>query len=99
MNCCITDLHEKEVINLSDGCRLGSVCDVEIDTCSGCIVSIIIWGKSKCFGLMGKTEDIKICWKDIKVIGDDIILVEFNCPQECKPNNRPNPLDNLLGKR
>lgn len=99
MNCCITDLHEKEVINLSDGCRLGSVCDVEIDTCSGCIVSIIIWGKSKCFGLLGKTNDIKICWKDIKVIGDDTILVEFECPAECKPNNKVNIFDNLFSKR
>ncbi len=99
MNCCITDLHEKEIINLSDGCRLGNVCDVEIDTCSGCIVSIIVWGKSKCLGLLGKTEDIKICWQDIKVIGDDTILVEFDCPTECKPNNKSNLFDNLFSKR
>ena len=99
MNCCITDLHEKEVINLSDGCRLGSVCDVEIDTCSGCIVSIIIWGKSKCFGLLGRSEDIKICWKDIKVIGDDTILVEFECPEECKRAEKSNAFDNLFKHR
>ena len=75
MNCFITDMHEKEVINLCDGAKLGNVCDVEIDTCTGCLVSVIIFGRSKCFGLLGREEDIKICWDEIKVIGDDTILV------------------------
>lgn len=99
MNCCITDLHEKEIINLCDGCRLGNVCDVEIDTGTGCIVSIIIWGKSKLFGLLGRTEDIKICWKDIKVIGDDTILVDFKCPENCKRSNNTNIFDTLFKHR
>lgn len=86
MNCCITDLRCKEVINAKNGCRLGPVSDVEIDTCSGSIVSIIIWGRGKCFGLFGREEDIKICWKDIEVIGDDTILVcvDAEC---CRCNN------------
>lgn len=75
MNCCVTDLRNKEVINSKNGCRLGQVCDVEIDTCTGCIVSIIIWGRPKCFGFFGREEDIKICWNEIEVIGDDTILV------------------------
>ncbi len=95
MNCCITDLHEKEIINLCDGCRLGAVCDVEIDTCSGCIVSIIVWGKSKLFGFLGKTEDIKIPWCDIKVIGDDTILVDFKMPEQ-HHNSNTNMLDGLF---
>ena len=75
MNCSITDLRNKEVISSKNGCRLGCVSDVEIDTCSGCLVSIIIWGKGRCFGLLRGSDDIKICWKDIEVIGDDTILV------------------------
>lgn len=82
MNCCITDLREKEVINIRDGYRFGCVCDVEIDTCNGCLTAIIIWGKQKCFGLLGHKDDIKICWKDIKIIGEDTILVDFDCPAE-----------------
>lgn len=99
MNCCITDLREKEVINLSDGCRLGNVCDVEIDTCSGHLVALIIWGRSKFFGLFGKCDDIKICWKDIKVIGDDTILVEFNCPAEFKKYNNNSFFDSFFGHK
>ena len=36
MNCCVTDLRDKEVINLKDGCRLGCVCDAEIVGGYGC---------------------------------------------------------------
>jgi len=32
MLCRITDMHNKEVINVSDGRRLGCVDDVEVDT-------------------------------------------------------------------
>lgn len=81
MNCSITELRNKEVINAKNGCRLGYVSDVEIDTCSGCIVSVIIWGKSKCFGLMPRENDLKILWKDIEVIGDDTVLV--CCDESC----------------
>lgn len=35
MNCCVTDLRNKEVVNKKDGTRLGNVCDVEVDTCTG----------------------------------------------------------------
>ena len=75
MNCCVTDMRNKEVINTKSGCRLGFVGDVEIDTCSGKLVSIIIFGKYKCMGVLGKEDDIKICWEDIQVIGNDTILV------------------------
>lgn len=96
MNCFITDMREKEVINLKDGCRLGSVCDVEFDTCSGNIVSLIIFGRGKMFGLMGRCDDIKICWNDIKVIGDDTILVDIDLPKECHNQTKENVLDSLF---
>lgn len=73
----ITDMHDKEVINVSDGTRLGFVDDVEVDTCTAQIVSIVIFGKSKCFGLMGKESDIVIHWKDIEVIGEETVLVNY----------------------
>ena len=82
INCCVTDLRYKEVINNADGTRLGCVNDVEIDTRNGCVISIVIYGQAKCFGLFGRAPDIKICWSDICVIGEDTILVKF-CPPVC----------------
>lgn len=99
MNCFVTDMREKEVINLKDGCRLGRVCDVEIDTCTGKLCSIIIFGRAKCFGLLGRTDDIKICWENIKVFGDDTVLVDFECPAGCKKRQRGNIFDTLFNNR
>ncbi len=73
--CRITDMHDKEVINICDGMRLGCVDDVEVDTCTAQVVSIVVFGRPKCFGLFGHEEDVVISWKEIEVIGEQAILV------------------------
>ena len=75
MKCTVTALRSKEVVNVDNGCRLGCVSDVEIDTCTGCLVSITVFCVRGIGGLLGRGEEITICWKDIVVIGEDTILV------------------------
>ena len=75
MNCCITELRCKEVIDKSNGCRLGLISDVEVDSCCGRVVALIIYGRPKYWGICGKRERIRICWEDIEVIGSDTVLV------------------------
>ena len=72
-----SDLKYKEVINLSDGEKLGYVYDLEIDLDNGCITKIIVPGKGK-QSLFSKNHGIKIPWEAISKIGDDIILVNLN---------------------
>ena len=76
MLCRITDLRHKEVINSLNGCRIGFVDDFEVDTITSQIKSIIVFGKPRCMGILGKTEDIVVPWCDIKLIGEDTILVD-----------------------
>lgn len=85
MNCCVIDLCEKEIINLKDGARLGCVNDVEIDTCSGRVIAILVRGKGKIFNFGNKPDEIKICWEEIEVIGDETILVNIDRPPSYKP--------------
>ncbi len=80
MNCCVTELRCKEVINKADGCRIGLVNDVEVDSCCGRVVALIVLGKPKYWGICGQRERIRICWEDIDVIGSDTILV---CKIQC----------------
>ena len=81
----ISDMHNKEVINVSDGTRLGYVDDLEVDTCTAQITALVICGKSRLFGLAGRDADIIIQWKDIEVVGDETVLVNFTCaPCGCK---------------
>ena len=75
MCCKIVELKNKEIICIKDGTKLGCVSDVEIDTCTGKIVSLIIYKQSKMLGLFGKDEDVVIPWDSVEVIGEDTILV------------------------
>lgn len=75
--CRITDLRYKEVVNVRDGTCLGCVSDIEVDTVTAKVVSLIIYGKCKLFGLFFREDDIIIQWCDIEVIGEDTILVNM----------------------
>lgn len=72
----IEELSCKDVINLRDGCRLGNVCDVQIDICNSCVKALIIFGRPKFFGLFGREEDLCVPWENIEKIGEDAILVD-----------------------
>ena len=71
------DFKHKEVINITDGRRLGFVQDVNADLETGTITSIIVPGSSKLISFFSSSNDIIIPWQNIKCIGDDIILVEI----------------------
>lgn len=75
MYCRITELHNKEVINVCDGTRLGCVDDVEVDTHTAQLTAIVLHGRPKMLGIMGCEEDTVIPWKEIEVIGEETILV------------------------
>lgn len=83
----ITDLMEKDVISLEDGQSLGCVCDAEIDICEQKICAIVIFGRLRFFGLLGREDDIIIKWEDIELIGEDTILVK-KCRCYGKQNRR-----------
>ena len=76
MICFFTDLRCKEVIDISTGCRVGRVDDIEFDSCSACIRSLIIFGRPKFFGLFGRGDDAIVKWSDIEMIGEDTILIK-----------------------
>lgn len=72
------ELRQKEVINISDGRRLGFVCDVEINLEEGKIEAIIVPAGGRLFGILGKESEFLIPWERIKKIGEDIILVDMD---------------------
>lgn len=92
LTCRIVDLRHKEVINVKDGCRIGCVNDVEVDMKCAKIVAVVIYGRLKLFGILGREEDIVIRWENIEVVGEDTILVRYS------PICRKRRKFNILGK-
>ena len=78
LTCRIVDLRNKEVINVKDGSRIGCVNDVEVDIKCAKVVAIVIYGRLKLFGILGREEDIVIKWENIEVVGEDTILVKYS---------------------
>ena len=71
------DFKQKEVININDGKILGFVIDVEADFEKGEIHSIVVAKSGKIFNNINSKSNVTIEWKDIKKIGEDVILVEI----------------------
>ncbi|MBO5917623.1 MAG: YlmC/YmxH family sporulation protein [Oscillospiraceae bacterium] len=69
-------LRLKEVIGIGDGSRFGYVGDVELDLDSGQVKALVIPGRLRLFGLLGREEDVIVPWDRVRRFGDDIILVE-----------------------
>lgn len=86
MKCTFSELRCLEVINVEDGSRIGYVDDLELDCGTGKVTSLIICGRPRLMGLMGKEEDIIIGCGDIKKIGEDTVLVSVNSRKMCKIN-------------
>jgi YlmC/YmxH family sporulation protein len=80
MQCRITELRDKEIINVCDGQRLGFVYDVMLNTESGQIVALIVPGPCRILGLFGRTDDYVIPWECIRRIGQALILIEVGGP-------------------
>lgn len=70
------DIRNKEVINIYDGKSLGFVYDIEINLKEGKIEGIVLPGERGFFNIFGReSEDFVIKWKNVKTVGEDVILV------------------------
>ncbi|QII48874.1 YlmC/YmxH family sporulation protein [Bacillus paralicheniformis] len=74
----ISEFQIKDVVNVSNGKRLGSIGDIDINVTTGKIQAIVIGGTGKVFGFFGKEEEIVIPWRNIVKIGEDVILVRLS---------------------
>ena len=73
----IAELRDKQVVSIKDASVVGFVGDIEFDTETAKILSLVVYGRPRFFGLMGRDDDLVIPWSDIEVIGEDTVLV--NC--------------------
>ena len=76
MECRVSELRYKEIINVSDGSRYGWVGDVEVDLDSVQVRALVVPGRLRLFGLLGREEDRVFPWEAVRRFGADTILVE-----------------------
>lgn len=76
MESTLGQLRLKEVISIGDGSRFGYVGDLDLDLDSGQVKALVIPGRLRLFGLLGREEDTLIPWEAVRRFGEDTILVD-----------------------
>ncbi|KUO52268.1 MAG: YlmC/YmxH family sporulation protein [Desulfitibacter sp. BRH_c19] len=76
----LSDLLGKEIINIYDGARLGTIgdSDLMIDRDSGFVDSILLPNPNGFLRVFGERSTLTIPWEAIKKIGDQVIIVELD---------------------
>lgn len=89
-----SELRTKEVVNVTDGRKLGRVCDIVFTYPEGRVLGIVVPG-GKGFSFTRSELYIELC--QITKIGDDVILVNVRTPPKttgkksgrCRPGHEP----------
>ncbi|MBO6145420.1 MAG: YlmC/YmxH family sporulation protein [Bacilli bacterium] len=71
----LSEIQNKDVININTGEKIGNIIDVKIDEENGKIESFILERK-KFSSLFSSNDEIEIRYSQINKIGEDVILVE-----------------------
>lgn len=76
----LSDLIGKDIINISDGARLGTVGDSDliINGETGFIESIVLPNSGGFLGMWGGRSPMVIPWQAVKKIGSEVIVVEID---------------------
>ena len=71
----LSEIQNKDVINLNSGMKVGNIIDIKINSETGKIESLIL-EKKKFSSIFNSNDEIEIYWTQIQKIGEDVILVE-----------------------
>lgn len=72
----LRELSGKDVIRLKNGENLGRIDDLAFDENGGRLQSVILRGRTHCFGLLGCEDDLILPWESIRSIGTDVVMVD-----------------------
>ena len=72
----LSDLQEKDIININDGRKIGKIIDAEVDM-MGKINYLVVDEKKGLKLFLSNNNDVNITFDKIKKIGSDVILVDL----------------------
>lgn len=72
----LSDLQNKDVVNILDGKKIGNIIDVSINQ-DGITTGLIVEKYKFLVSMFTTNKEIEIKWKQIEKIGEDVILVNI----------------------
>ncbi|WP_066506957.1 YlmC/YmxH family sporulation protein [Abyssisolibacter fermentans] len=74
----ISELRDKEIINIKDGTRVGMISDLEINLEKGIVEALILPMQGSFLGLFSRGKGYYINWSKIVKIGIDVVLIDYD---------------------
>lgn len=71
----LSDLQHKDVINVTDGKKIGNIIDIIIEN-DGQMSGLVVEKNKFFISLFTSKNEIEIKWNQIEKIGEDVILVK-----------------------
>lgn len=72
----LSDLQHKDVVNITDGSKIGNIIDIKIDS-KGNMEGLIIEKSKFLISMFTNKSEIEVKWSQIEKIGEDVILVNI----------------------
>lgn len=73
----LSELQSKDVVNIIDGKKIGSIIDVKMEQ-NGTMSGLIVEKSKFLVSLFSNKDEIEVHWNQIEKIGEDVILVKIN---------------------
>lgn len=73
----LSDLQKKDVVNVTDGSKIGKIIDIKLDD-QGNMAGFIVEKSKFIISMFTSSNEIEIKWSQIEKIGEDVILVSIN---------------------
>ena len=84
----LRDICRRSVVNLEKGVIIGTVDDVLFDEKTSQIEALLIYGRTRLFGVLGRDSDVRIPWAEVISFGRDVILVSTPVAEDTPRGSR-----------
>lgn len=72
----LSELQKKDVVNIIDGKKIGSIIDASIDN-EGKLSGLVVEKTKFLISMFSNHNEVEITWNKIEKIGTDVILVKL----------------------
>ncbi len=77
MDAKISDLQERQIVNIADGKCLGNLKDIELNLLDGTIQALVLPGVGGFLGILQNQGELLIPWQRVVRIGVDVVLIDM----------------------
>lgn len=88
MSAKISDLQERQIVNIADGRCLGNIKDIELNILDGSIQALVLPGMGGFWNLIQNQGELLIPWQKVVRLGVDVVLIDM--PELTENNGRAN---------